>query len=112
VALRLRPILASARRRGASEAALGGDAGASGGAGAGRRADGEAAREEGAGVPLVAGALAAFASTLGSSWLIGQVERDRSLLPYAAYRTALAAVVVRRLRKNQADGRRLRRGRG
>ena len=53
---------------------------------------------------LAVGALAAFASTLGSSWLIGRVERSRSLLPYAAYRTALAAVVIRRLRKNQRDG--------
>ncbi|MEA2300840.1 MAG: undecaprenyl-diphosphatase [Solirubrobacteraceae bacterium] len=61
---------------------------------------------------LAAGALAAFTSTLGSRWIIDQVERDRSLLPYAAYRTALAGLVVRRLRKNQADGRRLRRGRG
>jgi hypothetical protein len=61
---------------------------------------------------LAAGALAAFTSTVGSRWIIDRVERDRSLLPYAAYRTALAALVVRRLRKNQADGRRLRRGRG
>lgn len=60
--------------------------------------------ERPAGGHLVVGALAAFASTLGSSWLIGQVERDRSLLPYAAYRTGLAAVVIRRLRKNQRDG--------
>ncbi len=77
VALRLRPLVA-----------------AGGGRGVPRPAGGH----------LVAGALAAFASTLGSSWLIGQVERDRSLLPYAAYRTALAAVVIRRLRENQRDG--------
>ena len=51
----------------------------------------------GTGVPLAAGAIAAFASTLGSTWLIRQVERDRSLLPYAAYRIALAGVVARRL---------------
>jgi undecaprenyl-diphosphatase len=112
VALRLRPILSSEGRRRAREVAGGGDAGGGRGARAGPRAGGDAARGRGAGVPLGAGALAAFASTLGSSWLIGQVERDRSLLPYAAYRTALAAVVVRRLRKNRADGRRLRRGRG
>ncbi len=67
--------------------------------GPGRAADPAAPRGQ-----LTAGALAAFASTLGSSWLIGQVERDRSLLPYAAYRTALAVVVIRRLRKNHADG--------
>jgi undecaprenyl-diphosphatase len=78
VALRLRPLLGGHDRP--ATPATAGDAG-----------------------ELLAGAVAAFASTLGSSWLIGQVERDRSLLPYAAYRTALAAVVVRRLRKNQAD---------
>jgi undecaprenyl-diphosphatase len=48
-------------------------------------------------LPLAAGALAAFASTLSSTWLIRQVERDRSLLPYAAYRIALAGLVARRL---------------
>jgi undecaprenyl-diphosphatase len=50
-----------------------------------------------AGIPFAAGAAASFASTLGSTWLIRQVERDRSLLPYAAYRTALAGLVLRRL---------------
>jgi undecaprenyl-diphosphatase len=43
---------------------------------------------------FVAGVLASFASTLGSTWLIRQVERDRSLAPYAAYRTALAGAVL------------------
>ena len=47
-------------------------------------------------VPIAAGVAASFASTLGSTWLIRQVERDRSLVPYAAYRIALAAVVLRR----------------
>lgn len=42
---------------------------------------------------------ASFASTLASTWLIRQVERDRSLAPYAAYRLALAALVARRLRR-------------
>lgn len=51
---------------------------------------------------LAAGAGSAFASTLASTWLISQVERDRSLLPYAVYRGALAAVVIRRLRQNRA----------
>jgi len=51
----------------------------------------------GTGRPFAAGAAASFLSTLGSTWLIRQVERDRSLLPYAAYRLALAAVVARRL---------------
>jgi undecaprenyl-diphosphatase len=45
------------------------------------------------------GAGASFASTLASTWLIRQVERDRSLAPYAAYRLALAALVARRLRR-------------
>jgi undecaprenyl-diphosphatase len=48
-------------------------------------------------IPLAAGAAASFASTLGSTWLIRQVERDRSLLPYAAYRAALGTVVLVRL---------------
>jgi undecaprenyl-diphosphatase len=43
------------------------------------------------------GAGASFASTFGSTWLIRQVERDRSPVPYAAYRGALAAAVIRRL---------------
>jgi undecaprenyl-diphosphatase len=51
----------------------------------------------GTAVPFAAGAAASFASTLGSTWLIRQVERDRSLLPYAAYRAALAAIVLGRL---------------
>ena len=48
---------------------------------------------------------ASFVSTLASSWLIHQVERDRSLAPYAAYRTALALAVLagtRRVRDNPA----------
>ena len=53
-------------------------------------------------LPIALGAGASFASTLGSTWLIRQVERDRSLLPYAAYRLGLAAVVVGRLAR--ADG--------
>jgi undecaprenyl-diphosphatase len=45
------------------------------------------------------GTAASFASTLGSTWLIRQVERDRSLAPYAGYRLALAGVVAWRLRR-------------
>jgi undecaprenyl-diphosphatase len=52
-------------------------------------------------VPLLAGAGAAFASTLASRWLIGQVERNRSLAPYAAYRLGLAAVVGARLMRER-----------
>lgn len=51
----------------------------------------------GTALPFAAGAVAAFGSTLGSTWLIRQVERDRSLLPYALYRTALGTFVLRRL---------------
>lgn len=58
-------------------------------------------------MPFAAGAAASFSSTLGSTWLIRQVERDRSLLPYALYRAALATVVVRRLwtRRSSQAGR-------
>jgi undecaprenyl-diphosphatase len=55
----------------------------------------------GTAVPFALGAGASFASTLGSTWLIQQVERDRSLLPYAAYRLALAGVVLRRLERER-----------
>jgi undecaprenyl-diphosphatase len=48
-----------------------------------------------AAAPFAAGAGASFASTLGSTWLIAQVERDRSLLPYACYRVLLALVALR-----------------
>jgi undecaprenyl-diphosphatase len=47
---------------------------------------------------FVAGIVASFATTLASVRIIRHVERDRSLLPYAAYRLALAALVLRRLR--------------
>jgi undecaprenyl-diphosphatase len=53
----------------------------------------------GTAVPFALGAGASFASTLGSTWLIRQVERDRSLAPYAAYRIALATLVLARLRR-------------
>jgi undecaprenyl-diphosphatase len=46
---------------------------------------------------LAAGTAASFASTLASQRLIRLVERDRALWPYAAYRTALAGVVLYRL---------------
>lgn len=51
----------------------------------------------GAARPFAAGACASFVSTLGSTWLIKQVERDRSLAPYAAYRIGLALVVLHKL---------------
>jgi len=46
---------------------------------------------------------ASFASTLASTWLIRQVERDRSLAPYAAYRLALAGLVMRRVRASRRE---------
>jgi undecaprenyl-diphosphatase len=53
------------------------------------------------GLPFAVGATASFISTLGSTWLIRQVERDRSLLPYAAYRIALAGTVLWRLHRQR-----------
>jgi undecaprenyl-diphosphatase len=43
------------------------------------------------------GVASSFASTLASQRLIGLVERDRALWPYAAYRLALATVVAVRM---------------
>jgi undecaprenyl-diphosphatase len=57
----------------------------------------------GAAKPFAVGAAASFASTLGSTWLIRQVERDRSLAPSAAYRIALALVVLHRLSRKPAS---------
>lgn len=48
---------------------------------------------------LAAGAFASFAATLAGRPLL---RRAGSLVPYAAYRTALAAAVLRRLRQNAA----------
>ncbi len=60
----------------------------------------------GAVAPFVAGAAASFCSTLASTWLIRQVERDRSLLPYAVYRVGLGALVLRRLARRGPGDRR------
>jgi hypothetical protein len=46
---------------------------------------------------MAAGVAASFASTLASQRLIGLVERDRALWPYAAYRLALATLVTVRM---------------
>jgi undecaprenyl-diphosphatase len=48
---------------------------------------------------LAVGITASFASTLASQRLIGLVERDRALWPYAAYRAGLAAAVLIKLRR-------------
>jgi undecaprenyl-diphosphatase len=47
------------------------------------------------------GIAASFVSTLASQGLIRQVERDRALWPYAAYRAGLATVVLVRLRRRR-----------
>jgi undecaprenyl-diphosphatase len=57
----------------------------------------------GTAVAFAAGAGASFASTLASTWLIRQVERDRSLLPYAVYRAGLAGLVAARLRRRRRE---------
>ncbi|HEY1854721.1 MAG TPA: undecaprenyl-diphosphate phosphatase [Solirubrobacterales bacterium] len=51
---------------------------------------------------LALGAGASFASTLASQRLIGLVERDRALWPYAAYRGALAASVLVKLHRSRS----------
>jgi undecaprenyl-diphosphatase len=53
--------------------------------------------EPGTGARFAVGATASFASTLVSTWLIRPLERDRSLLPYAAYRVALATAIIVRM---------------
>jgi undecaprenyl-diphosphatase len=66
---------------------------------------GERLRRRGASLPLrrsmAIGVAASFASTLASQRLIGLVERDRALWPYAAYRAGLAAAVLAKLRHRQ-----------
>ena len=54
--------------------------------------------EPGAGRALAAGALASFSSALASAWLIRRLERGTSLLPYAVYRSALAGMILAKLR--------------
>ena len=46
---------------------------------------------------IATGVASSFVSTLASQRLLGLVERDRALWPYAAYRAALAGAVLRRL---------------
>lgn len=56
---------------------------------------------EGSAPAFAVGVIASFASTLGSTPLIDLVERDRSLLPFAAYRIALGSAALRRLRSGR-----------
>ena len=51
---------------------------------------------------MTIGVAASFASTLASQRLIRLVERDRALWPYAAYRVALAGVVLHKLHSRRA----------
>lgn len=53
---------------------------------------------------FAAGTVASFATTLLSIRIIRAVERDRSLMPYAAYRLGLAGLVVWRLWRGPARG--------
>jgi undecaprenyl-diphosphatase len=52
---------------------------------------------------FAAGVGASFVSTLASVRLIRQVERDRSLLPYAVYRSALALAVLATAWRRRGD---------
>jgi undecaprenyl-diphosphatase len=54
---------------------------------------------EGAGPVFAVGVIASLVSTLGARPLIELVERDHTLLPFAAYRVALGTVTLRRLRR-------------
>jgi undecaprenyl-diphosphatase len=51
----------------------------------------------GAAVPFAVGALASFGSTLASTSVLDQVERDRTLAPFGIYRIALGSAVLRRV---------------
>jgi undecaprenyl-diphosphatase len=56
---------------------------------------------EGSGPAFAVGVVASFASTLASTPLIDLVERDRSLLPFAAYRVALGSAALGKLRRDR-----------
>ena len=54
----------------------------------------------GTALAFATGIVASFATTLASVRIIRQVERDRSLAPYAVYRVGLAGLVMARLRRS------------
>ncbi|MGH2872423.1 MAG: undecaprenyl-diphosphate phosphatase, partial [Solirubrobacteraceae bacterium] len=56
---------------------------------------------QGAGPVFAVGVVASLASTLAAAPLIELVERDRTLLPFAAYRVALGSVALRKLRRTR-----------
>jgi undecaprenyl-diphosphatase len=59
----------------------------------------------GIGRGMAAGIAASFVSTLASQRLINQVERDRALWPYAAYRAGLAGAVLWKLHRQRRSAR-------
>jgi undecaprenyl-diphosphatase len=70
-----------------------------------RKRQGGPGMDGGMGRGMAAGVAASFASTLASQRLINQVERDRALWPYAAYRAGLAAAVLWKLRRQRRAAR-------
>lgn len=50
-------------------------------------------------VAFAAGTAASFGSTLASAWIVRRLEKGHSPVPYAAYRSVLAGVVLARLRR-------------
>src|SRR5207248_10431793 len=54
----------------------------------------------GVAAPFIAGGAGAFATTMLASRLTRRADRNGSLLPYAAYRVVLAAVIVARLQRS------------
>jgi undecaprenyl-diphosphatase len=60
---------------------------------------------EGSSEAFAVGVVASFASTLAATPLIELVERDRSLLPFSAYRVALGSVALRKLWATRRAGR-------
>jgi len=52
---------------------------------------------------LGAGSIASCCSTLAAASVAARIGPRRSLLPYAGYRVALAAAVIRRLRQNEGQ---------
>jgi undecaprenyl-diphosphatase len=60
---------------------------------------------EGSAGPFVVGAVASFASTLGSTPLIALVERDRPLWPFSAYRVALGSAALLRVGRSRRRAR-------
>jgi len=98
--------LAAARRRGfdrADAATLSFAAGLPVLVGAGALESWSLVRARRVTVPIVTGALASFASTLGAARVLRQPGSALPLAPFAAYRSVLALVVLQRLRAARAQ---------